>query len=271
MTIALIDGKPRRTELVKALSTAAPKDSVVYAHGAGRGDWSPAALPEKMDLVLFHWNDRESLALPAIAAPVGRSAVRIFFSGAGMAETTSLPEHWLGIPRPLDAAEDLSPGEWRELLTWATDPQRTTDYLPRALQRDFPRAATALLILAQGFRAITGGQVKASPKAGDRILQREWWAEPFRPLLASSRLQGVLRKEFGFPQPEPSQADRMPQAVVFLVRWIEQDDSEKAAEVLREWAKEPAAKCAKLSKGEELLSSLVESAEKELAKLLGSK
>ncbi len=203
MTILILDRlddeNDRRASLRAAVERAAVETPTIHLHNAGQGNWVPLVPADvSAELVLFHWSDSETLnnaeMYPHVRPPIDRAKVRVAYSGGGIGVSEHLPDGWYRIPRPMQKAQDVSTSEWRELLLWAADPSRPTeqDRLPRVLRADFPRVATALLILCQGFMAMTQG-FDVSSSAASRVRTPEWWAEPFKPIAdIDKRLQEEL-------------------------------------------------------------------------------
>lgn len=172
----------------------------IHRHRAGDAGWEPTLRQLRKHTIAFvHWNDKGRLDDEKVKAAVGQATVRVAYSGGGLDERSVTPPGWFTVRRPLLTASDLSVGEWRELVEWATrsDLRTQPEALPRALRLDFPRVAVALLILSQGFIALTSGSViGADPGELQRVFSREWWASPFQ----GQDLWGRLRGELGVPE-----------------------------------------------------------------------
>jgi hypothetical protein len=211
-SILIVDRKDgRRNGLSRAIRSAQPNVKV-YAHNTGSGDWKPEIpLDATPALVLFHWSDEAQLIKTTIKEAVARSAVLLAYSGAGVPSSEELPKGWFSIPRPLDHADHLSRREWEELLVWAENPDRSSEHLPRALHADFPRVATALLILCQGFEAMATGKLLDPGRARAAMCDKMWWRTPFAPV---KDLAAELKRELGTPN--------LPQPLERLISWISQ-------------------------------------------------
>src|SRR6266404_83892 len=123
------DNSNRRQAICDAIARAWHGACTMYQHRAVSGGWSPPVPKEcKADLVLFHWSDKQALDdMPTVIAPINRASIRIAYSGGGMSRVTDLPQGWMRIPRSLDSVEYLSGSEWRELLNWAADTNRSEE------------------------------------------------------------------------------------------------------------------------------------------------
>ncbi len=211
-TILVVDSSDdRRDGLCRAILAARP-GAKIYTHNAGDGGWlpeEPAAV--KSTLTLFHWSNEAKLKDDSINEPVTRSSIRLFYSGGGVPPSQKLAEGWSSIPRPIDHANHLSRREWEELLAWAENPSHSFDHLPRALHADFPRVATALLILCQGFEAMNTGEVPDPCRVKAALCDQVWWRAPFAPI---KDLDAELRRELGTTD--------LPKPVKKLVSWINQ-------------------------------------------------
>lgn len=260
LTIIVVDSDPRMEGIVAALSCCCPAEISlkIHKHNAGGGEWLPiVSVDSQVDLAFCHAANLEN-PRAVISGQVARACLRVCYSGGGRPDTSKLSGDWLTVPRPISNEASVSSGEWREFILWVSSvnaaSQLNSESLPRLLRLDYPRNATALLILTRAVLAMLSGSVSAPQGRRSPEAIWEWMREPFLP---GGRVMRRIRSEVG-------QGEELSEEFSNLAKWLEANDYTQAQQVLN--LNEPLNEAELKSR----LRNILTAVEKDLASILNA-